>query len=80
MRGIIHRDIKPTNVMIDIDNNVKIIDFGTSKIKSIVSTKYNPTIRRFASSGYTAPEVIMGEENTTEESDIYSLGAFLTKK
>lgn len=56
-----------------------LIYFGTSKIKSIVSTKYNPTIRRFDSSGYTAPEVIMGEENTTEESDIYPLGALIYK-
>ena len=54
--NVIHRDIKPTNVMILDENRVKIIDFGISKIKDKIRTEYSPTVRCFGSSGYQSPE------------------------
>lgn len=72
--SIIHRDIKPDNIMY-LNGKIKIIDFGSSKIKSIVEKE--TTVPMF-SPLYSAPEVVAGEE-TTEASDIYSLGAVFFK-
>lgn len=52
---------------------VKIIDFGTSKIKSIIEQE---TTLPFYSPNFSAPEVVKGN-STTEASDIYSLGAIV---
>lgn len=72
--NIIHRDINPKNIMITPDKQVKLIDFGISKIKDMVNTD---TLYQFATNRYAAPEVHTHSENASEKSDIYSLGAVL---
>ena len=70
--SIIHRDINPKNIMITNDYQVKLIDFGISKIKDMVN---EDTLFQFATNKYAAPEVHNHSENATEQSDIYSMGA-----
>ncbi|MZK49043.1 serine/threonine-protein kinase [Clostridium beijerinckii] len=70
--NIIHRDINPKNIMLTYDKQVKLIDFGISKIKDMVN---NDTVYQFATNRYASPEVHLHSENATEQSDIYSLGA-----
>lgn len=69
--SIIHRDLNPNNVMIS-GQKVKIIDFGICKILGSIS---NETTRQFATNNYSAPEVQYHSENSSIQSDIYSLGA-----
>ncbi len=70
--NIIHRDINPKNIMVVSDDSVKLIDFGISKIKDMINSD---TTYQFATNRYAAPEVHNHNENATEQSDIYSLGA-----
>lgn len=72
--GILHRDIKPQNIMYQ-NGKVKIIDFGSSKIKGIVETE---TTMPLFSHNYSAPEVVAGGD-TLESSDIYSLGIIFSE-
>ena len=70
--GILHRDIKPSNIILTDDSNkIKMIDFGSSKLKTIVDEE---TTHGIFTIGYVAPEVAHGNE-ATEKSDIYSLGS-----
>lgn len=68
--GVLHRDIKPSNIMLIDTTKIKMIDFGSSKLKAIVDEE---TTHRIFTTGYVAPEVAQGQE-ATEKSDIYSLG------
>lgn len=70
-QGIIHRDIKPTNVLIDAAGQPKLVDFGVSLLKYELAT--GVTVSAFYSLGYASPEQRRGEP-ATEQSDIYSLG------
>lgn len=73
--GIIHHDVKPANIMLDKDGNVKIGDFGIAQAIHDVSSKEVVELTRFWSSPhYVSPEKV----NTGKEDymgDIYSLGA-----
>lgn len=71
--GIIFRDLKPSNVMIDKDNQIHLIDFGISETKQNRNTQGNIYS---GTSCYASPEQLSGEKCDTR-SDIYSLGATL---
>ncbi len=72
-RGIIHRDIKPHNIMILKDGSVKVADFGIARITSAQSTL---TREALGSVHYISPEQARGSR-VDERSDLYSLGVVM---
>ena len=73
--GVIHRDIKPHNVMIDLNNRTFVLDFGIAKQVDSVATV---TRELFGTPHYMSPEQIQGGE-LDARSDIYSVGVLLYK-
>jgi serine/threonine protein kinase/Tol biopolymer transport system component len=72
--GIVHRDIKSDNIMVNAKNKVKVMDFGLAKLKgSLRLTKSSSTIGTLA---YMTPEQIEGGE-VDARSDIFSFGIVL---
>jgi serine/threonine-protein kinase len=72
--GIVHRDVKPGNVLVLPDGRAKISDFGISRARGAASLTDTGTI--MGTPHYVAPEVAQGQE-ATPASDVYSLGVVL---
>ncbi|MFI5185013.1 MAG: TonB family protein, partial [Vicinamibacteria bacterium] len=70
-KGVIHRDIKPGNIMVLPDGRPKLMDFGVAHTESSNMTKAGEVL---GSPSYMAPEQIAGEEITTR-ADLFSLAA-----
>ncbi len=73
-RGVVHRDVKPGNVMVVRGRHVKIMDFGIARIReSDIQTRTGAIL---GSPKYMSPEQVAGER-TDHRSDIFSLGVML---
>ena len=71
--NIVHRDIKLDNILIDLDNNIKICDFGVSKI-----IKNNePMIEQCGTPAYIAPEILLNKGYEGYGVDVWSAGVVL---
>jgi serine/threonine-protein kinase len=73
-RRLVHRDVKPQNVLIDLDGRAKVTDFGIAR--SLESEGLTATGRVLGTTDYVSPEQAMGED-VDERSDVYSLGVVL---
>ncbi|MBE6107026.1 MAG: Stk1 family PASTA domain-containing Ser/Thr kinase [Erysipelotrichaceae bacterium] len=70
-RGIIHRDIKPQNVLVKDDGTIKMVDFGIALAHDALQLTQSDSV--MGSVHYLAPELAKGEQATVQ-SDIYALG------
>jgi len=76
-KGLIHRDVKPKNVMINRDGVVKVADLGLARAMSDKEAAEAEAGKAFGTPYYISPEQIRGEIHIGPEADIYSLGATL---
>jgi serine/threonine-protein kinase len=75
-RGVIHRDLKPQNIMICTDGSIRIMDFGIAKDSGFRRITHFGNTPTMGTPDYMAPEQVQGKR-ADSRTDIYNLGALL---
>ena len=73
-RGLVHRDVKPQNMLLAADGTLKVSDFGVARL--VDGTQLTQTGAVLGTAAYLAPEQAAGKE-TTGATDVYALGVVL---
>lgn len=78
-QNIIHRDIKPENILMSVDGEVKVADFGLSRILGNDAQQHalTATHQVIGTLNYMAPEQLEGSHHVDHRADIYSLGVVI---
>lgn len=77
---ILHRDLKPRNLLISKDCVVKVCDFGLARVMNDVTKKKTDIMTDYvATRWYRAPELLLGNENYDEKIDVWSVGCILAE-
>jgi serine/threonine protein kinase len=82
-RGILHRDLKPTNLLVDSEGQVKVIDFGIARPVERDAAEPDSTHPRtvtgalYGTPSYLSPEQLLGERDLDVRTDVYALGGVL---
>lgn len=71
--GVVHRDLKPDNILVTPEGQVKVVDFGIAKIFG--GANLTRTGTAMGTAAYMSPEQIKGAKDVDQRADIYSLGA-----
>jgi len=72
--GVVHRDVKPSNILLDEDNNAWLSDFGTAHVTDATVTLTGSAV--IGTPHYMAPEQALGEQ-VSDKTDVYALGIVL---
>ena len=74
-RGLIHRDVKPKNIMISNDGTVKLADMGLARETTDIEAAQTEAGKAYGTPYYISPEQIRGKLDIDGRADIYGLGA-----
>ena len=74
--GVVHHDLKPENIMVDAEDNIKLIDFGIASDSAAQRQTHEAPTTILGTPNYTSPEQVKGKRGD-ERSDLYSVGIIL---
>ena len=75
--GVVHRDVKPSNIMVDDNDRVKVLDFGIARFRAAEGTRLTATDALLGTPRYMAPEQITGASEVGPAADLYALGVMM---
>ncbi|WP_262701886.1 MULTISPECIES: serine/threonine-protein kinase [Streptomyces] len=75
--GVVHRDLKPGNIVLAADGAAKLLDFGIAFLTDPDATRYTVLGATPGSAGYMAPEQLRGQQTVSASVDVYALGCVL---